>query len=389
MTKILRLLFVLSVSFSVMLAGCSGTQGDFNSSGQETPVQEKQSIGGDQTKQGYPEDNEETDNNRTQPETTDSDGEAAAEEKEISRINMEEVRPNEVGKIMVVMFHNFIEEYKTGDKEYTTTFQDFRELLQTLYDKDYRLINVGDYLNNDISVPAGCIPMIFTFDDGTSGQFNLVEENGKLVANPQSAVGIMEEFNKDHPDFGLKGTFYVNLGLNTFEGEGTLGERMKYLTEKGFEIGNHTLTHIMLNQVKSAETIQKEIGGNQKKMYELIPGYKMVSFSLPYGLPSEELKQYVYKGEYEGVKYENLAVMEVGWDPALSPVSKDFNPLSTHRVRASGIEPVDADLAWWLERLSRDEQYVSDGNADTVAVPKAKEDQVDKGKLKGKELIVY
>jgi len=48
------------------------------------------------------------------------------------------------------------------------------------------------------------------------------------------------------------------------------------------------------------------------------------------------------------VEYEHAAIMEVGWDPAHSPVSKDFNPLSTHRVRASGINPVDCDLAWWL-----------------------------------------
>jgi len=53
---------------------------------------------------------------------------------------------------------------------------------------------MSDYLNNNISVPAGCIPIIFTFDDGTSGQFNLVEENGTLKVNKKSAVGIMEEF---------------------------------------------------------------------------------------------------------------------------------------------------------------------------------------------------
>ena len=57
-------------------------------------------------------------------------------------------------------------------------------------------------------IPAGCTPMIFTFDDGTKGQFSLVEKDGKLVAEEKSAVGIMEKFNKEHPDFGMKGTFY-------------------------------------------------------------------------------------------------------------------------------------------------------------------------------------
>lgn len=304
-------------------------------------------------------------------------------------VDLAKVKPNEAGKIMVVMFHNFIETYTSGDKEYTTTFDDFRKLLQTLYDKGYRLINVNDYLNNNINVPVGCVPMMFTFDDGTAGQFNLVEENGKLMANKLSAVGIMEEFNKTHPDFGLKGTFYVNLGLKTFEGKGTVAERLKYLTDKGFEIGNHTLTHVSLPQVKSAEKIQQEVGGNQKKMLEFIPGYKLNSLALPFGQSSKELQEHVVKGEFEGVKYENFALMEVGAGPTVSPVHKKSTPLSMSRVRATGITPVQADLSWWLNNISRSDEYVSDGNPKVVTVPKAKEADVDREKLKGKELSVY
>ena len=82
---------------------------------------------------------------------------------------------------MVVMFHNFVETFTPTkyDKEYTTTFQAFEELLHN-YDKGYRLISLKDYIGNNISVPAGCIPMVFTFDDGTQGQFNLVEEMENL-----------------------------------------------------------------------------------------------------------------------------------------------------------------------------------------------------------------
>lgn len=328
--------------------------------------------------------NDKKDNDTEEKDKIDNEEKVAKEP-----IDLSVIKPNEAGKIMVVMFHNFIEEYKSGDKEYTTTFKDFRKLLQTLYDSNYRLISLNDYLDGNIAIAAGCIPMVFTFDDGTSGQFSLIEEQGKLVVNPDSAVGVLEEFNKANPDFGLEGTFYVNLGLGTFEGKGTLSQRLEYLVEKGFEIGNHTLNHIMLSTTKSADKIQQEIGGNYKKMLELVPGYKMTTFSLPYGLPSSELQGYVVKGTYEEVEYENRAILEVGWDPTLSPVSKKFDPLSTHRVRASGIEPVDADLAWWLKNLSVGEQYVSDGDPDTITVPKDKEDLVDREKLKGRDLIVY
>lgn len=307
-------------------------------------------------------------------------------------IDLEAVKPNEAGKIMIVMFHNFVESFTPtsyDNGEYTTTFSDFKKLLQELYDKDYRLISMTDYLNNNISIPAGCIPMVFTFDDGTSGQFNLVEENGVLEANKRSAVGIMEEFNKTHPDFGLQGTFYVNLGNGTFEGEGSLKDRLEYLVDQGFEIGNHTYNHVNLVEVTSASEIQKQIGMNQKTISEFISGYEMSTFSLPYGSPAKALQEYVRKGAYEGVNYNNLAIMEVGWCPDFAAICKEFDPFSVYRVRSSGINPVDCDLEWWLGNLSRAEQYVSDGNPDTITIPKSREDSLDKERLKGRELIIY
>jgi len=307
-------------------------------------------------------------------------------------IDVSKVKPNEMGKIMVVMFHNFVETFtpsKWDKGEYTTTFDNFEKLLPELYEKGYRLISMSDYLNNNINVPAGCIPMIFTFDDATSGQFNLVKEGDALSANKRTAVGIMEGFFKTHPDFGLEGSFYINLGGDTFSGEGTLQERLKYLTDKGFELGNHTLNHVHLNEIQTADKVQEEIGGNQNKMYELIPEYKFNYLSLPFGQPSGKLKEYVVKGEYQGTKYENSIILEVGWDPTYSPVSKNYNPLSLHRVRASGITPVDADLAWWMKNLGRADQYVSDGDPNTITIPKEKEEYVNKDSLKDKKLRTY
>jgi hypothetical protein len=334
-----------------------------------------------------------TENSNTTTENTATEKTAPEVAKPLSDSDLAKFKPNESGKVMVVMFHNFIEAYKSGDKTYSNTFDAFRTLLQTLYDKGYRLINVNDYLDNNIQVAAGCIPMMFTFDDGTVGQFNLVEENGKLIANKQSAVGIMEEFNKLHPDFGLKGTFYVNLGGSTFTGEGTVAERLQYLIDKGFEIGNHTLNHIDLKtEAKTAEKIQEEVGGNQKKMEEYVPGYKMRSLALPLGNSpnNEALRQYVVRGEYQGQSYQNSAIMLVGAEPALPVTSSKFDPLLTRRVRASGILKEDTDLDWWLDgHISIEQQYISDGDPNTITVPKAKESLIDIAKLSSKVLKVY
>ncbi len=314
----------------------------------------------------------------------------ASDTKGIDVIDYTKVKPNESGQIMVVMFHNFVESYPKGNNEYTTTFDEFEKLLPELYEKKYRLISLTDMLNNNIDVPAGCIPIVFTFDDGTSGQFNMIEKDGKPVVNPRSAVGIMEEFYKKHPDFGLKGTFYVNLGVNTFQGSGNMTDRLNYLIEKGFEIGNHTKTHVSLPQVKTVQKMLEEVGGNQVLMNEIVPGYSFNSFSLPFGNASKDLKEYVIKGNYQGVDYKHSAIVLVGANPAPSPVSPKFDPLALPRVRSTGQKKVECDLAWWLDALGKgSSQYVSDGNPGTVTVPKDKQKNVDMSRLNEKQLVTY
>jgi len=386
-TKEISALKILAVvlAIAMLLQGCGNKEGR-----QQEGLPQEETSRTIQTNETVPgeEKNETTDGDEEKMPGGETQGTSGAEQKP-EPIDLEKIKPNEAGRIMIVMFHNFVEEYTKGDKEFTTTFDAFEKLLYDLYDKGYRLINLNDYLEGNIDVPAGYIPMVFTFDDGTAGQFNLVEKDGKLVANPRSAVGIMEKFNETHPDFGLKGTFYVNLGTQTFGSEGTLQQRLEYLISKGFEIGNHTYTHINLAVTKTADKIQEEIGRNQKKMYELVPGYKMKTFSRPYGNISEELIQYVIKGQFEGVQYENFAIMKVGAEPAPSPFSVKFAPMATPRVRAPGIEPVDQDLDWWLDNMSRDRQYISDGNPDTVTVPKSQEEFVKIELLHGRELVVY
>ncbi len=327
----------------------------------------------------------------TTSESTDSqNSQPASDTKGIDVIDYSKVKPNESGQIMVVMFHNFVDAYPKGNNEYTTTFSEFEKLLPELYEKNYRLVSLSDMVDNNVNVPAGCIPIVFTFDDGTSGQFSLVEQDGKLIVNPKSAVGIMEEFNKKHPDFGLEGTFYVNLGVKTFSGSGNMADRLNYLIGKGFEIGNHTKTHVQLPKVKTVQKMLEEVGGNQVLMNEIVPGYSFNTFSLPFGEASKDMKQYVIKGNYQGVDYKHSAIVLVGANPAPSPVSSKFDPMALPRVRATGQKKVDCDLAWWLEALKKgSSQYISDGNPNTVTVPKDKQKNVDMSKLNGKQLVTY
>ena len=102
----------------------------------------------------------------------------------------------------------------------------------------------------------------------------------------------MEEFYKKHPDFGLNGTFYIN-GSSFFEGAGSQKERLEYLINKGFEIGNHTNTHVYFNKA-SSEQIQKEVGAVNNLVNKLT-GYKINSLALPFGITSKDYANYIAK----------------------------------------------------------------------------------------------
>lgn len=248
------------------------------------------------------------------------------------------------------MYHKFGKEEKD---EWTRSYDNFYKDLEYLYENGYVTISLNDYLNNNIKVPVGKTPIIFTFDDGTSGQFNLIKnDSGDLIANPNSAVGIMENFYSKYPDFGLNGTFFIN-GTGFFGGVGTNVEKLEYLINKGFEIGNHTNTHVNFSKA-SVETIQKEVGAVNNMVSELTNGYEITSLALPFGISSKEHKEYIAKGSYDGKSYENKTILLVGSSPALSPNNENLNLLSLPRVRArGGNKSVECDLYYWLEKMEQ------------------------------------
>ncbi len=330
------------------------------------------------------------------PEPSETPDNTGVTEKDqlIIRTDYEAFNPNESGDIPVIMFHRFIEAYEPDtEKEFTTTLEEFETLLHTLYDEGYRLISMKDFIDCNISVPAGTKPMVFTFDDGTSGQFNLIEENGELKVNPKSAVGVMMKFNEEHPDFGLKGIFYINMdiGDNTFKGAGTLRERFEQLQALGFEIGSHTWGHVKYSELHSVAQIEESLGKNQEKAEEILPGLKFYSLALPHGIrPGDKnLWPSLIKGSYNGIEYHHETIMAVGANPSKPSISTDYNSAYVARIRAQGRVPVECDLTWWLPKMTDTRMFISDGDPNTIVVPEEHTEKVDTSKLNGKELIVY
>lgn len=310
------------------------------------------------------------------------------------RTDYNNYNPNESGEIPVLMFHKFVKAFEPGmDKAYTTTFDEFEKLLPVLYDKGFRLISMKDFIDCNINVPAGTMPMVFSFDDGTPSQFNLMDENGKYKVNPESAVGIMMAFNEKHPDFGLKGIFYLNMdiGDNTFKGAGTLKDRFEFLRNNGFELGSHTWGHVNLKDVKSEEGIIETLGKNQEAALSVLPDLQFYSLALPYGgLPeSDTLKALLEACDYGTIHYQNLSIMAVGANPSPPSISPKYNPAYVPRIRMQGQEAVDQDLTWWLPKMTSARMFVSDGDPHTIVIPAANKDKVDEVRLNGKELVIY
>lgn len=294
---------------------------------------------------------------------------------------------NEDGKIMVLMYHGI------GDKEeeWVRTADNLRKDLQTLYDKGYRTISLHDYINNNIKTPAGFIPVVITFDDSLQNQFRYIEKDGQTIVDPNCAVGIMQDFEKSHEDFGNAATFYIYYPV-PFGQKDKISEKLEYLLNSGFDIGNHSYTHEMLGSM-DADGIQKQLGLNVKLTNGYIPGYTVDTLALPYGSrPKDEaLRKYIISGEYEGTKYTNNAVLLVGANPAPAPCDKNFDPAAIPRVRASEMNVSGTGIYDWLKYFDSHpaEKYISDGNPSTVVIPENRKDKINSEKLGDKKLIIY
>lgn len=301
-------------------------------------------------------------------------------------IDYQAVKPNEVGHIMVIMYHGIIDNYP-----YHVTEEQFLEDLTYMYENGYRPISMRDYLDNNITVEAGMTPIVLTFDDGLSSTFSLTEENGKLVPAKGTAVEIMERFAKEHPDFGKGATFYIN-GGKIFEGAGTVEERLNWLVDNGYGLGNHTETHKHLGKSSvTSRVIMSEIGKVDKIIKEAVPNYVVDSLTYPFGArPKDALRAFIKEGEYDGGSYNYQAGFREG--PSRSyyaPIHTKFDPYNIARARGSKGE--DGDMWFFFKYYENNPglKYISDGRPDRVAITKNKEDYVNKEKLGDAQIYIY
>src|SRR5438067_197103 len=205
---------------------------------------------------------------------------------------------NELGRVMILEYHKV--DYP--EERWTRTPENFRRDLEMLYARGYRLQSLNALLDGRITVPAGTTPVVLTFDDSSPGQFRYVEKDGKLTIDPKSAVGILEAFFKEKPDFGRAATFYVLPGASRpnklFNQDEYAGKKLQFLAAQGYEIGNHTLWHANLGKYDES-TVRNQVAEAQVWVQRHVPDYKLRTLALPHGVYPKDLR-WVQEGNAKG-----------------------------------------------------------------------------------------
>jgi hypothetical protein len=262
------------------------------------------------------------------------------------------LEPNELGVVPVLMYHQLLAD---GGSEYDLTPAEFRAELERLYRAHYRPVTASAFATGTIDLPRGATPVVMTFDDSTASQAKLLP-SGRI--DPNSAVGIMLEFARDHPDFRPAGTFYINRA--PFGGDSRAGELARRLVALGFELGNHTLDHVRLDELDD-EGVQREIVLGNRLIRELVPGAEVKTLALPFGLLPRH-RELALSGSWDGESYRFAGAFLAGAEPSPPPSSADFDPAEIPRIRTDPGDLLNGSSDW-LTRLdaSPELRYVSDG----------------------------
>ncbi|WCL48969.1 polysaccharide deacetylase family protein [Leptospira sp. GIMC2001] len=278
------------------------------------------------------------------------------------------ITPNELGKILILTYHKLGDE----DTEYTRTVSGFRDDIIYLIKNDFHLISLQEFRSGKITSPFGKKPVLLTFDDSSIYQFEMTKD-GKIAKN--SAIGILEDLKSKYKGFIPKAVFFVTPGSkqpnNLFGQNEFRNQKLNFLVQNGYEIGNHTHWHANLKQY--SKLIEEQIAKCQKDVTDILPGYKMYALALPYGIyPKEPDRSRLRKGEYKGISYHNELIFDYSNRLSHSIYSNDYDTMHIRRVHGnkSGVERAFKELK------STGKTFISDGDPETVSIRKSDIDKI-------------
>lgn len=241
------------------------------------------------------------------------------------------------GQVFVVEYHHV----KSGKTTMHRAPARFRQDLQALYTAGFRPILASEYLSNSFSLGGGATPVVMTFDDSNPSQFALREDG---TVDPDCAVGIWQEFAKTHPDFPVRGTFYV-LPKVMWKQPRFVARKLMILHKLGSEVGNHTVTHPILRKLPD-DKVKQEIGGAALAL-DALGVHGPLSLAFPFGSSPKNMDIFP-SFDYQGKKISTIGAFLVGAGPAPAP-----GDVAERRYRVPRIQAYDGPLGLddWMKQL--------------------------------------
>ena len=309
---------------------------------------------------------------------------------------LQEDKINELGEVPIMMYHSIINKkdsetpYIGGnvDKDgYSRTSESFRRDLEFYYQNNYRMVRLEDYVQGIIKVEYGKSPIVLTFDDGYDNNIKVIglDEKGDIIIDPESAVGILEEFKKKYPDFNVTATFFIT--NNLFNQKEYNEKILKWLVDNGYDIGNHTKSHNDLANISETST-QEVISSVYKNLDNIIKDKYVHIVALPYGKPYNKNNnnfKYVLNGTYDNYSYNTIAALRVGWTSEVSPFHTSFDKEYLKRCRAYDNNGKEFDIEMVFKNLNNT-KYISDGYEEIITIPSNLENKLIKN---DKKVIQY
>jgi peptidoglycan/xylan/chitin deacetylase (PgdA/CDA1 family) len=160
-----------------------------------------------------------------------------------------------------------------GYVRYIVSATDFREQMQSLKSHARKGVNVTTAL-----AEPSMSNVALTFDDGC--------ETDLITAAPLLA------------DLEFSATFYVTVGFLGQRGYMTR-HQVRQLSDLGFEIGSHSLTHPYLSDLSDVE-LERELVDSKKQLEEMT-GRPVVHFSCPGGRYDSRVALIARRGGYQSV----------------------------------------------------------------------------------------
>jgi hypothetical protein len=118
--------------------------------------------------------------------------------------------------------------------------------------------------------------------------------------------------------------------------------------------------------------VRAQLAQAQEWVERLVPGYRLRTLALPMGAYPRDLG-WAVAGRVNGSSYRHEAILMVAGGAAPSPHARAWDPYRLPRIQA-----VESELAHWLGHFERrpGERYVSDGDPETVTVPRGRAGEV-------------